>query len=77
MRTHEVNLGGLVGPTHNYAGLSYGNLASAKNRGTESSPRAAALEGLRKMKRLADLGLVQAILPPQERPMGATPCRSV
>ena len=25
---YEVNFDGLVGPTHNYAGLSYGNVAS-------------------------------------------------
>ncbi|HEX5243182.1 MAG TPA: N-succinylarginine dihydrolase [Tepidisphaeraceae bacterium] len=65
---HEVNFDGLVGPTHNYAGLAYGNLASTKNRNTISHPRAAALEGLAKMKFLMDLGLKQAVLPPQERP---------
>jgi len=66
--TVEVNFDGLVGPTHNYAGLSYGNLASERNVGTAASPRDAALEGLRKMKALHDLGLKQAVLPPQERP---------
>ena len=65
---YEVNFDGLVGPTHNYAGLAYGNLASTKNRNTISHPRAAALEGLAKMKFLLDLGLKQAVLPPQERP---------
>src|SRR6185437_3269623 len=65
---YEVNFDGLVGPTHNYAGLAHGNLASAKNRNTISHPRAAALEGLAKMKFLMDLGLKQAVLPPQERP---------
>jgi len=65
---YEVNFDGLVGPTHNYAGLAYGNLASTKNRNTISHPRAAALEGLAKMKFLMDLGLKQAIFPPQERP---------
>ena len=65
---YEVNFDGLVGPTHNYAGLAYGNLASTKNRNTISHPRAAALEGLSKMKFLMDLGLKQAVLPPQERP---------
>ncbi|MGB7159872.1 MAG: N-succinylarginine dihydrolase [Tepidisphaeraceae bacterium] len=64
----EVNFDGLVGPTHNYAGLSYGNPASMTHRGTVSSPRQAALQGLAKMKFLADLGLKQAVLPPQERP---------
>src|SRR5437764_5555558 len=66
--SQEVNFDGLVGPTHNYAGLSYGNLASLKHRNTVSNPRQAALEGLEKMKFLADLGVRQAVLPPQERP---------
>lgn len=64
----EANFDGLVGPTHNYAGLAFGNIASAANRGIVSNPRAAALQGLRKMKFLADLGLPQAVLPPQPRP---------
>ncbi len=64
----EVNFDGLVGPTHNYAGLSSGNLASTSHRGRVSNPRAAALQGLAKAKALADLGLAQAILPPHPRP---------
>lgn len=64
----EANFDGLVGPTHNYAGLSFGNRASMDHRAARSSPRAAALQGLEKMKRLSELGLVQAVLPPQERP---------
>ena len=64
----EVNFDGLVGPTHNYAGLSYGNVASLAHRGAVSRPRDAALQGLAKMKALADLGLPQAVLPPHERP---------
>jgi succinylarginine dihydrolase len=64
----EVNFDGLVGPTHNYAGLSHGNLASQQSKHRVSNPRAAALEGLAKMKLLADLGVPQAVLPPHERP---------
>lgn len=64
----EINFDGLVGPTHNYAGLSYGNVASTRHRGLVSNPRAAALQGLAKMKALADLGVPQAVLPPHERP---------
>lgn len=64
----EVNFDGLVGPTHNYAGLARGNLASAKHQGLTSNPRAAALEGLSKMRALFELGLKQGILPPQPRP---------
>lgn len=69
MQTYEVNLDGLVGPTHNYAGLSFGNLASQKHRGLVSSPKKAAMQGLKKMKRLHDLGLLQGVLPPQPRPV--------
>jgi succinylarginine dihydrolase len=64
----EANFDGLVGPTHNYAGLSYGNVASAGNAGAVSRPRDAALQGLAKMRKLIDLGMVQGILPPHERP---------
>jgi succinylarginine dihydrolase len=69
----EVNFDGLVGPTHNYAGLSYGNRASMSHRGTASNPRQAALQGLAKMKFLANLGLKQAALPPHERPAHPDP----
>jgi succinylarginine dihydrolase len=65
---YEVNFDGIVGPTHNYAGLSFGNIASQKHRQSTSNPREAALQGLTKMKYLADLGLKQGVLPPQERP---------
>lgn len=64
----EANADGLIGPTHSYAGLSPGNLASSLNKAKASSPRAAVLQGLDKMKLLADLGLPQFILPPHERP---------
>lgn len=67
-KAYEVNFDGLVGPTHNYAGLSHGNLASQRSKHRVSNPRAAALEGLAKMKLLADLGVRQAVLPPHERP---------
>jgi succinylarginine dihydrolase len=68
MTAVEANADGLVGPTHSYVGLSPGNLASEHNKGLASSPRAAALQGLAKMKRLHDLGLPQFVLPPHERP---------
>lgn len=64
----EVNFDGLVGPTHNYSGLSYGNTASLKNQNAVSNPKAAALQGLEKMWFLASLGLKQGFFPPQERP---------
>ena len=65
---YEVNFDGLVGPTHHYGGLSWGNIASQRHRGDISNPKRAALQGLGKMKLLAKLGIKQAVLPPQERP---------
>jgi succinylarginine dihydrolase len=64
----EINLDGLVGPTHHYGGLSMGNLASQQHGFTESNPREAVHQGLRKMKLLMDLGIRQAVLPPHDRP---------
>lgn len=68
----EVNFDGLVGNTHNHAGLAPGNLASEASAGSVADPRAAALEGLEKMWLLASLGVPQAVLPPHERPHVAT-----
>ncbi|MEE9271749.1 MAG: N-succinylarginine dihydrolase [Robiginitomaculum sp.] len=68
LKTSEANYDGLIGPTHNYGGLSEGNLASAKNKGLIAMPREAALQGLAKMKRMHGAGLVQGVLPPQARP---------
>lgn len=68
MKAREVNLDGLVGLTHHYAGLSFGNEASTKHRFQVSNPKLAAKQGLQKMKALADAGFVQAVIPPQERP---------
>jgi succinylarginine dihydrolase len=64
----EYDFDGLVGPTHNYAGLSPGNVASEKHGGQVSNPRAAALQGLDKMKFVHALGVGQAVLPPHPRP---------
>jgi len=64
----EFNFDGLVGPTHNYAGLSFGNIASHSNINAVSNPREAALQGLAKMRTLARRGFAQALLPPQLRP---------
>ena len=68
MTAVEINFDGLIGPTHNYAGLSDGNLASSRNRDTVARPRQAALEGIAKMRRLMAMGVPQGVLPPQERP---------
>lgn len=64
----EMNFDGLVGPTHNYGGLSYGNVASQSNSQQGSNPREAAKQGLAKMKALLDMGFAQGVLAPQERP---------
>ena len=71
-RAVEANFDGLVGPTHNYSGLSFGNIASSKNQGLIANPKLAALQGLKKMKALADMGFRQGVLPPQQRPCIAT-----
>ena len=68
MSYKEYNFDGLIGPTHNYAGLSFGNLASASNAGAASNPKEAALQGLAKMRAAMELGLKQGFLPPQDRP---------
>jgi succinylarginine dihydrolase len=68
MPTIDTNFDAIVGPTHNYAGLSLGNLASQAHANQPSNPKQAALEGLAKMKFLAELGVSQAVLPPHERP---------
>lgn len=64
----ESNFDGLIGPTHNYGGLSDGNLASAGNAGLTAYPKKAALQGLAKMRAMFDRGLWQGVLPPQQRP---------
>lgn len=64
----EINFDGMVGPTHSFTGLAFGNTASQLNAGATSSPRDAALQGLAKMERLMNWGLPQGILPPQPRP---------
>jgi len=64
----EFNFDGLVGPSHNYAGLSFGNVASFNNVRAASNPRQAALQGLAKMRELAARGFAQAVMPPQGRP---------
>lgn len=71
MSVTEINFDGLIGPSHNYAGLSLGNLASARNAGAASQPRAAALQGIEKMRGNIRLGLKQGIFLPQWRPDGA------
>src|SRR5687768_4727483 len=68
MALTEINFDGIVGPSHNYAGLSLGNLASTRNAGQVSRPRAAALEGLAKMRSNLALGLAQGVLVPHPRP---------
>lgn len=67
-KAQEANFDGLVGPTHHYAGLSFGNEASTQHKHRVSNPRLAAKQGLAKMKALADAGYPQGVIPPQERP---------
>lgn len=76
----EINFDGIIGPTHNYAGLSQGNIASATHKGDASEPRAAALQGIDKMRHNVALGLPQGFFMPLDRPdarwletLGTTP----
>lgn len=64
----EVQVDGLPGPTHHFGGLSAGNLASLAHAGFSSRPRAAARQGLAKMRQVLALGVPQAWLPPLPRP---------
>ncbi|RHW16917.1 N-succinylarginine dihydrolase [Sphingomonas gilva] len=64
----EINFDGIIGPSHNYAGLSPGNLAATGNAGKISHPRAAALQGIAKMRANVELGLAQGIFLPLDRP---------
>ncbi len=80
MALTEINFDGIVGPSHNYAGLSFGNLAAMRNAGQVSYPRAAALQGVAKMRANLQLGLAQGCFMPQPRParewlaaLGSTP----
>ncbi len=68
MNAYEFNFDGIVGPTHNYAGLSHGNVASMGNAAAISNPREAVKQGLEKAYALHQLGIPQAVLPPLLRP---------
>ncbi len=68
MALREINFDGIIGPSHNYAGLSFGNVASMRHAGAVSEPRAAALQGIDKMRANLALGLSQGIFLPQPRP---------
>ena len=64
----EINFDGIIGPSHNYAGLSLGNIASSTNAGATAYPREAALQGIAKMRHNLDLGLAQGFFMPLDRP---------
>ena len=68
MSLREINFDGIVGPSHNYAGLSLGNLAATKNAGETAYPRDAALQGVAKMRSNMALGLAQGFFVPLPRP---------
>lgn len=68
MPLNEINFDGIIGPSHNYAGLSLGNLAATAHKGEISHPREAALQGLAKMRGNMSLGLAQGFFTPLPRP---------
>src|SRR3546814_10284949 len=69
----EINFDGTIGPSHNYAGLSRGNIASASPAGDVTQPRAAALQGGEKMRHNLALGLAQGFFMPLDRPHAPWP----
>ena len=71
MALTEINFDGIIGPSHNYAGLSLGNLAATSHAGDTSHPREAALQGLAKMRGNMARGLPQGFLLPLPRPNAA------
>jgi succinylarginine dihydrolase len=68
MKVFELNLDGLVGPTHHYGGLALGNMASTSNALHKANPAAAAHQGIQKMRLLHQMGIKQGVLPPHQRP---------
>lgn len=68
MIAREYNFDGLVGASHHYGGLAHGNLAAQAHSGQTADPRAAALQGLAKMRRVMQSGCAQGWLPPPLRP---------
>lgn len=74
MALREINFDGIIGPSHNYAGLSLGNVASMSHAGQVSEPRAAALQGIEKMRANLALGLAQGVFVPHPRPDRAWLC---
>ncbi len=68
MPLREINFDGIIGPSHNYAGLSFGNVASMRPSGQGSQPRAAAVQGIDKLRANLALGLAQGIFLPHARP---------
>lgn len=68
MALTEINFDGIIGPSHNYAGLSLGNLAATANAYDVSQPREAALQGVAKMRNNLRMGLAQGFFLPLPRP---------
>ena len=68
MPVYELNIDGLVGPSHHYAGLAAGNIASTSNARRIANPAAAAHQGIQKMRFLHRAGFKQAMFPPHQRP---------
>jgi len=64
----EINIDGLVGPTHHFGGLGVGNVASLEHQNQVSRPQQAALEGLQKAWLIASLGIPQFVFLPPLRP---------
>ena len=68
MALREINFDGIIGPSHNYAGLSLGNLAATANALSTAYPRDAALQGVEKMGHHLRLGLGHGFFVPLPPP---------
>jgi succinylarginine dihydrolase len=64
----QVEFNGLPGPTHSFAGLAAGNLASSKSEGDTSNPRLAFKQALAKAGAIREAGAESAIILPNRRP---------
>ena len=69
MAIREINFDGIIGPSHNYAGLSLGNLASTRNAGRGvAAARGGACRASTRCAPIWRWGWRQGIFVPQPRP---------
>ncbi len=64
----EVIFIGIPGPTYNFSGLAYGNVAESKYEGSVSQPKLAAIQSLKLAAAILERDITVGILPPLHRP---------